>query len=136
MAFIEYMHRFKSPTGTLIGVPDDLYKKKKTRELEEYGKYLGRFSKYEIIGMTGGRMTGAALVFIDRNLYKMNSIEETSLPPIPKYDQIRTMGGWHGSDVDTNLVVGFSKKQLMEIANSMQMDDIFNIAHLPEGYNP
>ncbi len=53
---------------------------------------------------------------------------------VPTFNKICTMGGWHGEDVDTNLIVGFSKEDLQKIVNSMQDDDTFNIAHLPKGY--
>ena len=105
-----------------------------SKEKEERGEYLGRVSEHELVGKYGSRMTGTSLIFIKRNLYKMQNPANLTLSPIPKYPKVQTLGGWHGSDVNTNLVVGFTKKQLMEITNSMQDGDIFNVAHLPNGY--
>ncbi len=133
--FVEYYHRFRQKDKVLVGVPDDLLESKYAGDPANVeGEYLGRVSEHEIIGRAGSSMAGTALVYIDRDLYKMESIEKLSLAPIPRYDKIRTMGGWHGPDVNTNLVVGFNKKQLIEILNSMQASDTFNIAHLPSGY--
>ena len=135
--FVEYRHRFRKENGVLVGYPDELYKERSMNDPEKIaseGKYLGRISEHEIIGQAGSGMVGTSLVYIRRNFYKMEEPSKLSLGPIPKYKNIRTIGGWHGSDLNTNLVVGFSKKQLIEIINSMQDSDILNIAHDPTGY--
>jgi len=133
--FVEYYHRFRRKNKGLVGIPDERLKSKYDSDPANVeGEYLGRISEHEIVGQYGTRMAGTALAYIKRDFYKMEPFSEQRGTKTPRYDKIQTLGGWYGSDVNTNLVVGFTKKQLIEISNSMHAGDTFNVAHLPNGY--
>ncbi len=135
MAFSEKYHYFRQESGVLSGLPKENFSYLTLDEFLEKGEYLGQVAENEVIGNYGTCIGGSQLVFIRRNLHKMSPFYiDRSKQKIPQFNNICTMGGWHGEDVDTNLVVGFSKKDLQSIVDSMQEDDMFNVAHLPKGY--
>ncbi len=135
MAFHEKYHYFRQESGVLNGLPRENFSRLTLDEFLEKGEYLGYIAENEIIGKHEVAKLGSEIVFIRRNLHKMDPFYiDSGKHKVPTFDNICTMGGWHGSDVDTGLVVGFSKEELQKIVNSMQEDDIFNVAHLPKGY--
>ncbi len=135
MAFCEKYHYFRQETGVLHGLPEENFSRLTLDDFLKKGEYLGRIAENEIIGTYGTCIGGSQLVFIQRNLYKMSPFYVgNDKRKVPRFNSICTMGGWHGSDVDTNLVIGFSKEELQKIIDSMQDDDMFNVAHLPKGY--
>ncbi len=135
MAFSEKYHYFRQETGVLHGLPEENFSRLTLDEFLDKGEYLGRIAENEIVGNYDVPRLGSQLVFVKRNIHKMSPFYDGGgKHRVPTFNKICTMGGWHGLDVDTNLVIGFSKEDLQKIVDSMQENDVFNVAHLPQGY--
>lgn len=121
----EKRYKFYRPKYPLVGFKDK-------QSIENYTENdLSKFKAFEyagdytFLGYAGSGMTGSMVMFVSHDYWHRAKTEAITFKP----RKITTMGGYHGSDLNTNLVVGLNKKDLLALAEQMDDTDVLNIAH-------
>ena len=108
----EKLHRYYKKGAGLKGVPEERHTEHRKAELSDY-EYLGYIGDYELLGYQTA-MAETSVVAIKRDLYSTVLKDE----PVPKI-RIDGIGGYHGSELNTNCVVQFRKQDLINLIEYM-----------------